>query len=705
MFKKIIYSAMALSMTLLPVSEVMAAEISTVSPISSGEYTVDGTTANYTWTSGTVVNNGGTLKIVGYTPTTTATPNYTQTAGGLWLYSSGSTAAGFTLKGSSATSLASITDGYVTIGDENLENSTLYIGDYGSINGAPVVVTINKGNNLAIVSDTADVLFDSPDAQRWLGNVGMTAGTFTMNNAAKVTSGNEGELSIYYQTGGNLRLINGSSLSLYGTDGAPMLIEGGTVNVGTATNTGNALTVGEGGKVSEAANVKVYEGNTIVLKGNASQQPSLTLNSGDVWQGTIQTKDEGYLLLDGYTNSPLENPADTNLIYKQEDGTRGGLVLGKTNAASLYINNPKSYIDGGPVIVNSGSSLVITTENEDEARAATLGEAAYLNLAQGSSLALVGTGSAVINDTVESYDDEWNGEVYLGIGGDSPTLTLRNVTKDFTDEEETAVLIQNSGTLNIAYGSEKPNMERGGSHITTTNMYSYDTTDESGDPVTAYAPNLNGNVNIIGYDNANKSSLTINYKTDDNDSTAPDQRLALYGNADLTLNTNGHTVTRKTNIPTGLGANNTVNKTGSGYYNVGNGVDNVNMGYNMNVKEGVMNVTAPKVKIGINDGSVDPYGSLTIGTPTTAALYATNAKNTTVVGDLGMSYAGLVLTNSKGNMSVGGNFNVGSGIGSYNQVHMMNGGMNKINVAGTTVINDTLDLKIDVDPQNTNTIW
>ena len=709
MFKKIVYSAMALSMTLLPVSEVMAAEISTVSPIASGSYTVGSGTGNYTWTSGSVVNNGGTLQIVGYTPTSTATPNYTQTAGAFVLTGTTDNIASFTLQGTSSTA-ASITGGSVAIGGASGTKSVAFnMGNYSTI-GSGATIGIGQGNTLNINGTNASVTLGSASTQIWEGDVALSNGSLTLTNAAKVTSGNEGEISRYNQTGGTLNLLNGSHLSLYGTDDAKMVISGGDVNVGSASSKGNALTVGVGGKVDAAATVKVYEGNTIELKGNASSEPSLTLNSGDVWQGTIQTKDEGYLLLDGYTNNPVTNPNDANLIYKQEDGTRGGLVLGKTSPSSLFINNPESYIDGGPVLVNSGSSLVIAaqttaTTSSGEQKVATLGEAAYLNLAQGSSMALTGTGSAVINDTVDAYDDEWNGEVYLGLGTDTPTLTLRNVTKDFTSEDESAVLIQNSGILNIAYGSEKPNMERGGSHITTTNLYSYETTDDSGETVTVTAPNLNGMVNIIGYDNNNKSSLTINYVSDDNNSTAPNQTLNLYGNADLTLNTNEHTVTRTTNIPTGVGANNTVNKTGTGYYNVGNGTDEVKMGYNMNVKEGVMNVTAPKVQIGINDGSVNPYGSLSIGTPTSAAIYATNAANTTVVDSLAMNYGGLVLSNPKGKMAVGGDFTVGSGIGSFNQVHMMNKGMNNINIAGTTTINDTLDVQIDVDPQKYGTLW
>ena len=715
MFKKIIYSAMALSITLLPVSEVMAATVITDdTTLNSGSTEIVIRDGGDSWTGGTITNQGGSLTIQGVNQGVVKIPNYIQSDGSLLVIGSTTTAGAFTLQGSEA-SPATITGGSVFVGDPTpglglANGSTLTLGNYSSI-GTGAVLEIAMGEALVINSPTASVTMNSSGTDGWRGDVTLNDGTLTLTNANKITSGLPESKTSYTQNGGTLNLTNKSNLTLQGYSGThegvtvnnPMEITGGTVNVGSGTDTENVLTIGQDSRVAKEVTVNLYEGNTINLTGNRAAYPevypSLTLDNGDKWQGTIYSSSDGYLELDGFSNYS-DTGLDTLSIYKQNGGDTV-LSIGLVNPSEFWINNENSYIAGGKVFLRDGSALVLTTDTfatdpSGDYYEAMLGERVYLNIENGGLLALTGTGTAIINDTVDGYDDDWNGEVILGLGEDTPTLTLRNVTKDFTDPEETAMLIQNSGTLNI-HGNE-----RGGSHITTNNLYSYTTAEGE----TAYAPNLNGTVNVRGYNEDNKSSLTINYVSNDDDTTAPNQQINLRGNADVVLNTNEFDVTRVSNVPTGTGANNTLTKTGSGYYNVGDGVTPLNMGYNLNLQEGVMQVSSPNVKIGINDEEgVTPYGDLNIGSLDTAAVYTTDAQRTTVVGDLSMNYAGLIFANPKASALVGGNLNVGSGMGSFNQINMMNGGLNTMTVKGTTTINDRLDIKIDVDPQKSDSWW
>ena len=727
MFKKIIYSAMALSITLLPVSEVMATTISTDTTMTSTDsYTLNGTTD--TWTGGTITNNGGTLQIVGINQATVATPNYIQNSGALWMY--GPTAAStLTIQGTTTTP-ATITGGLVAVGyngytdpdytisDGYATGNILTLGNYSSI-GSGAQIAIAQGSGLVINGTGTSVTMTSADTGEWSGDVTLNNGILTLDSANKITSGYTASKSSYTQTGGTLNLTNGSGLTLWGQseDSNYMEITGGTVNVGTSsTDTDNVLTVGPEGRIAKDVTVNLNEGNTINLTGVVGSYPSLTLDSGDTWKGTIYTSNNstdntrGWLLLDGYSNSV----DDTSSIYQQQHAGSGGITLGGTNTSTLYINNEASYMYDGTVQINPGSLMVITESPGESAvekagtdLEATLGENVYLNLTNGGELRIQGNGSAVINDTVDDYDDTWEGNVILSECDDNGTLTLRNVTKDFTDENETAMLVQASGTLNI-HGNE-----RGGSNIIIDNIYA-----DSGE----IKANLNGTVNIQGYDSDNTSSLVINYESPYEDSNlidvdlmTPNQQINLQGDAILALNTNDNVVTQTANIPTGTGANNNLVKLGDGTLSYGDGVTPIDMGYNVNVLQGVMTVDSPNVKIGIDDEpGVDPYGSLNIGYPgteeegyadATAGIYGTTAALTTIVDGLTMNYGGLVLANPAGKMSVGGDFTIGSGTGTYNHIHMMNGGINNINVAGTTVIDDTLDLKIDVDPQKYGTLW
>ena len=190
MFKKIIYSFMALSLTMLPAAQVMATDISGDKTINSGE-TVNLNSDGDTWTGGTITNNGGVLNISGLnysvdtsvTPgvctgnncTTSKAPNYIQKSGSqLSIKSSGDAslagvAGSLTLTGTNTTG-AIIEGGTVMIGNttNKTQGSSLILGANSSV-ASVASITINKSNNLTLNSATATLNLDSTD--KWEGNI------------------------------------------------------------------------------------------------------------------------------------------------------------------------------------------------------------------------------------------------------------------------------------------------------------------------------------------------------------------------------------------------------------------------------------------------------------------------------------------------------------------------------------------------------
>ena len=615
MFKKLIYSCMALSLTLLPASEVLGADIGG-STYTTGSVTVDGTTN--TWETGKVTNNGAEITVQGYnvksgTESTPTKPNYEQTAGSL------------TLKANSSGKASTMT----------------LIGDDGVANYA--------------------------------------------------------------------------------------VISGGSVKIGDGT-TGNTLTIARGGQITQAANINLGTGNLIHMTGDVGDYPSLVIDSGDTWNGTIRNTGDGIFRLVGYQNSVL----DEDSVFQQENG-RLELVAG-TNNSKLWLNNSSSYISAGTVIIYPGSSLYITEDSVSEI--VTLGEDASVEIGYGTTtegdpnpgnLYVIGNGTAILNDIGNSDpsddDDVWNGQVILGSGYDesgaaldSPELTLQNVTKDFTDATETASFYQKNGTLNISYNTN------GGSNISDYSHY----LDEDDNPVLSY----NGTVNIEGLDEDNTSSLNIQYLDDVDAIDLMHQQINLLGDAEYTFNTeyenDDKTVTTVDvstfRAPTGTGANNTVTKSGRGSYSVGayddeGNKNNLKMGYNLNVRAGDMLVDAKTLKIGIDDEvGVTPYGDLTIGGQGLGRTnFYTTASSNTIVGGLAMQ-DGWFHQLTPATTYIGGDMVSLDNSG----INMMNGKIDSINIAGTNYVgayltdpstgnevNNTgiLNISIDIDPQKYLTIY
>ena len=542
-------------------------------------------------------------------------------------------------------------------------------------------------NNMAANGDYdyTTVATDANTGDTWDGSINLSGGTLDLSSVGKYTDGKND--SMYNQTDGTLNMTDATTLWLVGSQAESKLnqITGGTVNIGSATNSNNSLVIDDGSQITENAQVTVFENNDLVLLGNIGNDPSLVMsNNGsnkDVWKGRIGVANFGELLLNGFDNSTLDD--NKTAIYQQEAGTLTLSTSGSDNSY-LKINTDASYISGGYVNVDSGNTLHITTDTvagEEDPKTgeiikyeALLGNDALVTISPNANLVLTGTGTAILNDNlyVSGTNDTWNGNVTVGSGSDTPVLTLRNVTKDFTNSGETGTLALNSGTINV-YGNAN-----GGSHLT---VY-----DVGNDKFTYNG----GRVNVMGNDANTLSTFTTVVTKDGNlENSVP---INLQGNAQIEYKMNGHNATIANVVPTGSGPNNTMVQSGHGILNLSAPGADLNMGYNLRVENGATYVDANSMNIGTVYAGT-PYGDLQIGMPgnTTETNFFTNALKNNIYGNMSLYNAWYHTTNPSSTTNIGGNLYTGSGI------DMMYGKINSINLAGTTTI-DNLKLKIDVDP-------
>ena len=562
-------------------------------------------------------------------------------------------------------------------------------------NGASILLNDMKSNGDHTTSST------SVTGDTWNGSIDMSGGRLTLSNVEKYTDSDNG--SSYTQTDGILSLTNASTLSLYGNTDAPNIISDGTVNVGSPLtedniDIGNILSLRSGSGVTKDVTVNLYDGNIAALTGNYGGNPSMVLDNSnsdtaDTWRGVVYIgPNSGYLQLNGFNNLGLDDKYSA--VIRQEGGVLE-LVSDGENHSALDIANENSYITMGQVVINPNNTLVISQHtagydvtNPDGSTShvdleATLGEGANVVLNQNGNLAVIGTGTAVLNDIPFNEEvagsDEWTGNVLLGTGaeGESPVLTLKNVQKDFTNPEETGTLLQSGGTLNI-YANE-----RGGSNI---KIYT------KGNDKFGYTA---GDVNIKGYDASKLSSLTLDVT--ESGTFTHTMNPQLEGNANLIYKMNEKDVTLVDVAPTGKGPNNTMIVRGNGNMTVSAPEKDLKMGYNLIVEDGTMSIDANTVTIGTtytnDEGKEVKYGNLQIGKPGNEAEthFYTNALTNNVYGDMSLHNAWYHVTNPSGKTNVNGNFYTGSG------VDMMYGSLNSIRVDGTNTI-DNLKLKIDVDP-------
>ncbi len=645
-----------------------------------------------------------------FADTTSATKKYNQTGGTLNLQDGSSLNlatnassiknGNVNIKGASKLALNNSTSNTAVVVTDGTESNGLTIGKGSTLNlksgsvvdrnanvnvGGTLNIVDNSSvnlNNMASNGDYTTTSTDNATGDTWDGSINMSGGTLSLSAVEKYTDSDNG--SAYNQTGGTLNLNDVSTLSLYGNTDMPNIISGGTVNIGSAydeanPDLGNILSIQSGSGVTSDALVNIYDGNIVALTGNYGGNPSLVLDNSDKWRGIVYVgPNSGYLQLSGYDNS--ESDDRYSAIIQQTGGTLE-LVSNGEKSSHLDIANENSYISAGDVIIDTGNQLTISAKNT--ANEATLGENASVNLRTGGNLAVVGNGTAILNDIpyneTVAGSDEWNGNVTLGTGakGESPVLTLKNVTKDFTNAEETGALLQNGGTLNI-YANE-----RGGSNIT---IYT------KGNDKFGYTA---GDVNIKGYDASKLSSLTMDVS--ESGTFTHTMSPQLQGNANLVYKMNGKDVTLVDVAPTGTGPNNTMIVRGNGKMTVSAPEKDLKMGYNLIVEDGQMTVDANSMTVGTTykdeKGNTVKYGNLQIGKlgNKTETNFYTNALANNVYGDMSLHNAWYHMTNPKGKTTVNGNLYTGSG------VDMMYGSLNSIKVEGTNTI-DNLQLKIDVDP-------
>ena len=540
-----------------------------------------------------------------------------------------------------------------------------------------------SGGNVNIANDNS--AFTLANSSVNTGNINLSAGSFTVNGSEYKT--NNQDTSKYTQTGGNLYLTNGAVMNLAGTNANPSEITGGTVNIGTngISDADSQLSVETGGKIAKDAIVDLRANNYIHLTGNAGGQPSLVLDNAnttnaDSWAGTITNDSAGHLRLEGFNNTGLSE-ADT-AIYQQTGGTLSLGLDESGNSTVLNLATPESFISGGVVSIENGNILGIVENTTVPGKYGTISNNAEVEIAPNGMLVVAGRGTAVLNDNLLDIAtaDTLDGNIVVGVqdGVDNPTLTLMNVTKDFTKSSETGSLALNSGNLNL-YANE-----RGGSHLT---IY--------GDKATDGFTYAGGQINVKGYDKNKLSSLT--YKVTKNGSYNQVLPVNMKGNAELVYEMNGHNVTFNNVAPTGTGPNNTMVEKGNGKLTINTPNQDLKMGYNVRVEDGSMTVNAKNMTIGTTykneAGNNVSYGDLQIGKKgnKSETHFYTNALQNKILGSMIMNNGWYHTTNPRSTTTIGKNLTAGSGI------DMMYGKINSINLKGTTTVNN-LKLKIDVDP-------
>lgn len=352
------------------------------------------------------------------------------------------------------------------------------------------------------------------------------------------------------------------SLTLTNTSAASYLSLGlgSSISGGTVnfTGTGNTLEIATGATFRSAATITLNNGNTLLISGGTA-----TLNNTDVWNGTGKVNlTAGNLTLDGVT---------TNGIYTQTTGT-GTLQI--ANGSTLTIGTNSEISTGTVDFVGTGNTLDITTGGLLSTNASIIVSA--------NNLLKISGGNATLN-TSGVGSGSCNGSVLLSAG----TLTLDNVN---AVPVSSGLFTQTGGTLKLIEGTD----------------------------LTAYSSDITGGVIDISGTASTSSKLNLIYTGDATYNT----NVNLLGNASLTLNTMGHTVTNTLDsLITNSGSGNIFVKDGLGTYNfdLSGSIGNKQINYGINVNNGTMGIT------GTNSGNLTLANPITLGAGATSATLNINA--------------------------------------------------------------------------------
>ncbi len=364
-----------------------------------------------------------------------------------------------------------------TSGTLNVVNGTLTISSGSSIAGA---VTTTVAADAAISIEGGWAYFNSSDTLS--GLIQQSSGSTSFDNATVngglIINGGESYISDsnvngYLQIGGGTTVIQDSSINggFIQTDGetyfedvtksetSQLTVSGGTLDITGSgfdlNNGGDTIGGGEvnilsgsgdtvvnvsAGTINQKAEVNVYKNTTLNISGG-----DVTLDNSDYWAGNVNVSD-GSLALVGISKN-------TSGSFTQTGGTT------TITGSGLNLNNSSDNISGGTLEIGTDTTTGSLTVSKG-----TISADAQINLNEGSSLEVKGTGNVTLDQ-----GDYWEGN--LGVTGGN--LQLNDVSKSsngtFTQTSGTTTVtgrfdLNNSldsvtdGTLNIGTSSTSGNL-------------------------------------------------------------------------------------------------------------------------------------------------------------------------------------------------------------------------------------------------------
>jgi len=399
--------------------------------ISGGTATLD---SGDTWLGDVNVNGTGDLNLSAIT----TNGKYTQTGAGtsLTLYNNSI----LTLGADSA-----INSGEVVLAGG--EQNTLNIAG-GTLAEAAVVYLPSGTINITDGNATLDGHVGTADS--WAGVVKLSGtGNLTLDAFNANGSSSNGK---YLQTGGALTLENGAKLTV----GASSSITGGNVNFTPSSS--SQITI-NGGSLAEAAVVDLEAGNTLAIT-NGTATLDGNLGTADTVAGNVSLAG-GTLNIDHLAAGASSNYTQTGGTANITNGSSllAGAINDTTSSStvnigttpsdtgnSLTLTNGLTNSTGYGTTINVGSSA--STGNNLNVAGGTLDKTATVVLNAGNNFNVSG-GTATLDTTnvLGQSHDVWAGDISV-TGGN---LILDNVTK--TANTTNGTYTQSNGTLTLYHDS------------------------------------------------------------------------------------------------------------------------------------------------------------------------------------------------------------------------------------------------------------
>lgn len=311
-------------------------------------------------------------------------------------------------------------DGTLNVTDH--ANFTLSSGAITTDGGGSGTATVNLTSNGTMTLDGGSITTANAGGTTNI-NIGnnSSGNTFNISNAtSSITNGTSGHTNINIgvgQTSNNA--LNLSAGSITGT--------GTTVNI----NTWNDLNVSGTGNLDPTAKVNINSGGDLNISGG-----TVTLNSGDTWNGMVNVSGAGNLTLNNISNQ-------SGSTYLQTGGT-ANLANGSTVTLTA---GGESSITGGNVSID-GSTLAVTNGVNNSA-VVTMTPSANGTLSIGRSSSNVASG---FNLNSGSSIGSGNTINIGSVGGTNIGNTL-TVGAGATIDADSGVNIYQGNNLNIAGGT------------------------------------------------------------------------------------------------------------------------------------------------------------------------------------------------------------------------------------------------------------